>query len=814
MKYGHFDDEQREYVIETPATPLPWINYLGNEHFFSLVSNTGGGYSFYRDAKLRRITRYRYNNVPGDTGGRCYYIEDNGTHWSPAFLPLKTPLDRYRCRHGMGYTIFEAEKNGLSSSLLCFVPLGENCEINHLVLENRSGLPKEITVISAVEWCLWNAVDDSSNFQRNFSTGEVEVETNPLPLFNTIYHRTEYRERRNHYAFFAVNKLITGYDTSRDVFLGQFNGWDSPQAVFSGKSGNSQCHSWSPIASHRIKISLAPGEKKSIVFVLGYVEVPKEHKWADEAMQIINKEPARAIFERFRTDEPVLEAFSALKAYWDELLSRFSLKSGDAKLDRMVNIWNQYQCMVTFNMSRSASYYESGTGRGMGFRDSCQDLLGFVHLIPQRARERILDIAAVQLPDGSAWHQYQPLTKRGNADIGGGFNDDPLWLVACTYAYIAETGDAAILQEPVVFNNVAGTEQPLFEHLRRSIQYTLSHRGPHKLPLIGRADWNDCLNLNCFSDEPGESFQTTANKETGIAESIFIAGMFVLYGRQYADLCRRFGDSAEAAQIEEAAADMEKAVLADGWDGAWFLRAYDSYGNKVGGKDCAEGKIYIEPQGICVMAGIGAQTGQAQKALASVKEKLTGDYGTSLLWPCYKTYHIELGEISSYPPGYKENGGIFCHNNPWISIAEAVLGNADEAFAVYRRTCPAYLEGISEIHRTEPYIYCQMVAGQEAPTPGEGKNSWLTGTAAWTFVNVSQYLLGLRATMDGLSIAPCLPASFTDLSLTRLFRGVRYHITVRRTGTRSLKVDGKPVTGTVIPLPQAGRTDCFVYVEI
>lgn len=814
MRYGHFDDARREYVIETPATPLPWINYLGNESFFSLISNTGGGYSFYRDAKLRRITRYRYNNVPGDTGGRCYYLEDGGVHWSPAFLPLKTPLDRYRCRHGLGYTIFEAEKNGLSSSLRCFVPLGENCEINHLVLENRSGLPKKISVVGAVEWCLWNAVDDSANFQRNFSTGEVEFEKTPVPSFSTVYHKTEYRERRNHYAFFAVSEIVSGYDTNRDVFLGRFNGWDHPQAVFAGKSGNSQCYGWSPIASHRVDIALAPGEKKSISFVLGYVELPQEQKWKNKAMQIINKKPAQAIFERFHNDVSVEEAFSALKNYWDALLSRFSVKSGDEKLDRMVNIWNQYQCMVTFNLSRSASYYESGAGRGMGFRDSCQDLLGFVHLIPERARERILDIAAVQLPDGSAWHQYQPLTKRGNADIGGGFNDDPLWLVACVYAYIAETGDSDILREPVVFNNMEGTEQPLFEHLRRSVQYTLSRLGPHKLPLIGRADWNDCLNLNCFSDEPGESFQTTANKETGVAESVFIAGMFVLYGRQYADLCRRFGDKAEAEQIEEAAKNMEQAALKDGWDGAWFLRAYDGYGNKVGSSECDEGKIYIEPQGMCVMAGIGVKSGEARKALASVKEKLTGAYGTSLLWPCYKTYHIELGEISSYPPGYKENGGIFCHNNPWISIAETALRNADEAFAVYRRTCPAYIEDISDIHRTEPYIYCQMVAGQEAPAPGEGKNSWLTGTAAWTFVNVSQYLLGLRATMDGLSIDPCLPASFTTVNIDRLFRGCFYHITVKRTGTFSLKVDGKAVTGTVIPVAQPGTNECFVQVEI
>ncbi|GHU33291.1 glycosyl transferase [Spirochaetia bacterium] len=810
MQYGAFDDEKREYVIDTPATPLPWINYLGNESFFSLISNTGGGYSFYQDAKLRRITRYRYNNAPGDTGGRCYYIQDGPLVWSPAFLPLKNPLDAYKCRHGMGYTIFESEKAGLAANLCCFVPLGEKCEINWLKLENKTTSVKRISVVSAVEWCLWNAVDDSTNFQRNFSTGEVEVDG------STIYHKTEYRERRNHYAYFSVNQPITGFDTSRDDFLGKFNGWDSPDAVRNGQSSNTTAHGWAPIASHRLNIDLDPSQSTSLIFVLGYAELPPEEKW--ESPGIINKSPARQLLSRFSTDEQVGTAFDSLKIYWAQLLGRFSVKSEDEKMDRMVNIWNQYQCMVTFNLSRSASYYESGMGRGMGFRDSCQDLLGFVHLIPERARERILDIAAIQLEDGSAWHQYQPLDKKGNADIGGGFNDDPLWLVACTHAYIAETGDWDILREPIVFNNKPGTEKTLFTHLRASINYTLSHLGPHGLPLIGRADWNDCLNLNCFSEIPGESFQTTANKETGIAESVFIAGMFVLYGRKYAELCERFlfdyGGDVEAKKIRDAVKKMDRTILESGWDGAWFLRAYDGYGNKVGSDECPEGKIFIEPQGMCVMAGVGIESGHAKKALESVKEKLTGIYGTSLLWPCYQSYHIELGEISSYPPGYKENGGIFCHNNPWISIAEACVGNPEEAFAVYQRTCPAYIEEISEIHRTEPYAYCQMVAGQEAPNPGEGKNSWLTGTAAWTFVNVSQYLLGIQATLGGLSVQPCLPESFNTLTVMRLYRGVRYRIRIKRTGTCSLAVDGNPVSGTLIPVPVDGKTQCEVLCTI
>lgn len=793
MKYGYFDDPQKEYVINTPFTPLPWINYLGSQDFFSLISNTGGGYSFYRDAKLRRLTRYRYNNAPMDTGGRLYYISDGESRFSPCYLPMKTPLDHYRCRHGIGYTVFESAKNGLAAELTCFVPLNESCEVNRLHLTNQTDAPKTVRLVSAVEFCLWNAVDDSTNFQRNFSTGEVEHEG------NVIYHKTEYRERRNHYAYYGVSRETIGFDTDRDTFLGRFNGFDAPDAVLKNQSANKISHGWAPIAAHHLSLTLDPGESQSIIFILGYAENKVEDKW--EGPGVINKAPAKALLKRFDTDEKVDQALHALKAYWDALLSRMRVASGDDKLDRMVNIWNQYQCMVTFNLSRSASYFESGTGRGMGFRDSCQDLLGFVHMVPGRARERILDIAAIQLEDGSTWHQYQPLTKQGNADVGGGFNDDPLWLVACTYAYIAETGDDTILREPVAFNTKPGTEQPLFEHLRRSVNHTLNNLGPHGLPLIGRADWNDCLNLNCFSEEPGESFQTTANFESGVAESVFIAGQFVLYAGQYAQLCDRYGEKQEAMTLRGQIEKIREATMRHGWDGEWFLRAYDAFGGKVGSHECGEGKIYIEPQGLCVMAGIGLENGMAKKALQSVNKYLTGPYGTSLLWPCYTVYHKELGEVSSYPPGYKENGSIFCHNNPWISIAETVVGNAEEAFNVYRRTCPAYLEDISDIHRTEPYVYSQTIAGQQAPAnQGEAKNAWLTGTAAWTFANVSQYLLGLRPVLDGLSLNPCLPEMFDEVRVDRVYRSAHYHILIRRTGEKRLTVDGEVILGNILPI--------------
>ena len=797
MKYGFFDDLKREYVIDTPFTPLPWINYLGSNEFFGIISNTGGGYCFYRDAKLRRLTRYRYNSVPRDTGGRMYYIKVGQEIWSPAFLPAKTPLDSYRCRHGMGYTIFETVKDDLESELTCFVPVKDNCEINRLVLKNTSGIKKRISLVGAVEFCLWNATDDGTNFQRNYNIGEVEVGD------AVIYHKTEYRERRNHYAFYSVNQKTTGFDTDLDNFLGRFNSYESPQSVMSGKSGNSIAHGWSPIGCHRLEYELSPGEEVETIFILGYAELPKEEKWDGPAADgVINKRPAKELINRYSNPESISDELEALEKHWDSLLGSFVVESGDEKLDRMVNIWNQYQCMTTFNLSRSASYFESGQGRGMGFRDSCQDLLGFVHMVPQRARERILDIAAIQFENGGAWHQYQPLTKRGNADAGMGFNDDPLWLIGCTYAYIAETGDYSILDELVPFENKEGTEKSLFEHLSASFTYTLKNLGPHKLPLIGRADWNDCLNLNCFSVEPGESFQTCKNIE-GQAESVFIAGMFVLYGKQYAELCLKRGKKSEAKKAMDAVNRMSEAILNHGWDGQWFLRAYDSNGDKVGSNECKDGKIFVEPQGMCIMAGVGMDGGQAKKALTAVKEHLTFEYGTCLVAPAYKEYHLNLGEISSYPPGYKENGSVFCHNNPWLSIAETKTGNANEAFEIYRRICPAYIEDISDVHRTEPYVYSQTIAGKEAATPGEAKNSWLTGTAAWTFVNVSQYLLGLRPELDGLCIEPCLPAAYENVQIKRVFRGAVYAIFLVRDEEKGIWVDGKKTESNIIPAAPA-----------
>ena len=695
MQFGFFDDINKEYVITTPETPLPWINYLGCENFFSLKSNTGGGYCFYKDAKLLRLTRYRYNNSPLDNNGHYIYIKDEDTIWNPGWQPSQTPVEDYTCRHGLGYTVISSSKNDIKATQTALVPIGDNCELDKLTIKNTGNSVKHLSVYSYIEFCLWNAVDDCNNFQRNFSTGEVEVQPEiniGTAAMSAIYHKTEYRERRNHYAVHAVSTAANGFDTSRESFIGTYGSPAMPKAVKEGTSYNSIASGWSPVGSFRIDIDLEPGEEKEYVFIIGYAENPDDKKW--ESFGIVNKEPAYALLEKYNTPAKFDTALAALKDYWTHLLSSYIVDTEDKKLCRMVNIWNQYQCMVTFNMSRSASYYESGTGRGMGFRDSCQDLLGFVHLIPDSARQRILDIAATQFEDGSAYHQYQPLTKKGNSDIGSGFNDDPLWLIAGTAAYLKETGDFSILDEKVAFDCDTSKAQPLMEHLRRSFNYTTTHLGPHKLPLIGRADWNDCLNLNCFSSAPGESFQTTGPSEGPVAESVFIAGMYVKYGNEYADICHISGLTEE------------------------------------------------------------------------------------------------------------ENAGIFCHNNPWVSIAETVIDDKNRAFETYKKICPAYLEEISEIHRTEPYVYSQMIAGKDAASFGEAKNSWLTGTAAWTFTSISQYILGVRASFEGLTIDPCLPDSIKNLTITRKFRDAVYNITIsneKHERVSSLIVNGSEISGNTVP---------------
>jgi len=817
MQFGFFDDIHREYIIQRPDTPLPWINYLGSQSYFGIISNTAGGYSFYQDARLRRLTRYRYNNVPLDMVGRYIYRRDNqnGAFWSPSWQPTCTNLQEYSCRHGLGYTIIASTFQGIRNQTRYFVPLNQNIEIWEVEIENQRDQRADISIFSSIEFALWDAMDDAANFQRNFSTGQVEVNVGKAGEPDVIYHKTEYRERRDHFAFFACSEPVTGFDTQRESFLGPYRSWANPVVVSEGSSLNSIAYGWAPIGSHHVKVSLAPGEKQKIIFLLGYHENPRDDKFDPPESQTINKRNLLPTIRRFLKKDQVEASFEELKNYWDDILGILQVETPDPHTNRMVNIWNAYQCMITFNMSRSASFYESGIGRGLGFRDSTQDLLGFVQMAPERARQRLLDLAATQLDTGGAYHQYQPLTKRGNNNVGSNFNDDPLWLVLATSAYLKETGDWGILDELAPYDNQPGTETPLFDHLQRSLQYTLDRLGPHQLPLIGRADWNDCLNLNTFSTEPGESFQTTTNMDGKVAESVFIGGLFVLASHEMAQLCQSLGKNELAQTYMDHAKQMTKTVMQEGWDGSWFLRAYDHYGDKIGSKTCEEGKIFIEPQGICIMAGLGLSDGKAIQALDEVNKRLATPHGIVLQQPAFSRYYLNLGEISSYPPGYKENASIFCHTNPWIMIAETMVGHNDLAMDYYQRINPSCREQISEMHRCEPYVYPQMIAGRDAPTHGEAKNSWLTGTAAWNFVAITQWILGIRPTLDGLRISPAIPTNWDGFSATRHYQGIKYNISVKRAGKGSqvsIKIDGVPLKGEVLPYSFVEKNEVNVEV--
>ncbi len=807
--YGYFDDGKREYAITRPDTPLPWLNYLGQDDFFGLCTNTAGGYHFWKDAKLRRLTRYRYNNVPMDLGGRYLYIRDGETVWNPGWKPVKAALDHYECRHGLGYTRIIGRKNDIEVEMLFFVPPKENLEIWRVCVRNLSNQPRKISIFSFVEFCLFEALNDMTNYQRTYSIGEVEVED------GVIYHKTEYRERRNHYALFGCTAPVAAYDTCRDAFIGVHNGFHEAAVPFAGKATNSIAHGWNPIGSHQIDLDLEANGEEAFSFVLAYVDQGELPKF--DAPFVMNKTKGREIMQKYASLDAVDGAFDGLCEKWEELLAAYQVECPDSSINRMVNTWNQYQCMATFNLSRSASMFETGIGRGMGFRDSNQDLLGFVHMIPDRARQRILDIAATQLSDGTCYHQYQPLTKQGNAEIGGDFFDDHLWLILSTCAYIRESGDLSILDEAIGYADKPGSTETLLHHLETSINYTMNNRGPHDLPLIGHADWNDCLNLNCFSTEPNESFQTAGDVEGSQAESVMIAGLFLYAARELKALYGHMGKGDDAAHIQEHYDAMLKAVEEQAWDGEWYRRAYDAEGRPVGSKSCEEGQIFIESQAWCVLGGAGRDNDRARTALESLHQHLYTPDGILLQQPPYSEYHKELGEITSYPPGYKENAGIFCHNNAWIHLAWCMMGEGNRALEYYLSICPAAQEENIDTYRCEPYVYAQMISGRDAAIQGEAKNSWLTGTAAWTFVSVAEGILGLQPDYDGLKIDPCIPADWKGYRLTRQFRGHKLNIEVQNSegvqkGVREVRLNGETLEGNLIPVDKMDDTNEVVVI--
>ncbi|MGA2974359.1 MAG: glycosyl hydrolase family 65 protein [Spirochaetia bacterium] len=781
MRYGYFDDQRREYVITRPDTPLPWINYLGVNEYCGLISNTAGGYSFYKDARERRILRYRYHNVPSDRPGRYIYIRDNASeeYWSGSWQPVLKELDvyAYECRHGLSYTTISSAYAGIRTVTTYFVPLSENLEIWHIKVTNSSRRKRKLSLFTYVEFCLWDAVNDMTDFQYNLNIGQTRFHN------NAIYHVTNFHAHQPCFAWFWSNRKVASYDGARQAFVGPYRSESNPIAVEQGRCSGSLASGWAPFAGLHIDLQLEPGTADEVVFILGYGETMGEEAKHQK---------------KYRGVKNVDRELRKLSSYWDETLARFTVNTPDADVNTMVNVWNQYQCRTTFNWSRSASYYESGIGRGMGFRDSNQDILGFAHQIPDLARARLLDIAATQFPEGRASHQYSPLTKKGS---GEGFGDDHLWLIMAAAQYVKESGDIAVLDAIVPYND--GSMGSLFEHLARALEYSHSNTGWHGLPKIENADWNDCLNLR---------------GPNGTASSVMIAEMFVMAAGLMADLSRRSGRQADAHQYLLLGQEMRRKINDSCWDGEWYLRAFDDSGSVVGTSKTEEGRIWLESQTWAVLSGT-ADAGRGIACMDSVKRLLATKHGIVLFRPAYSRYHPELGYVSVYPKGLKENAAIFCHTNPWAMIAEAMLGRGDQAFSYYKAILPSAGNDIADKRWTEPYVYAQMIAGREHKDFGQGKNSWLTGSASWNFVAISQYILGVRPDLDGLRIDPCIPKTWKGFSVTRVFRGDTYRISVKNPhrvckGVSRMTVDGRTVEGNLVPVfGDAGTHDVEVVLE-
>ena len=772
MRYGYFDDTNREYVITRPDTPLPWINYLGVDSYCGLMSNTAGGYSFYKDAAHRRLLRYRYNNVPSDRPGRYIYLRDNKTkdYWSASWQPTNKDLKKYKyeCRHGLSYTKIKAEYAGITSETTYFVPVGEANEIWRIKVKNNTKKARSISLFTYVEFCLWDALNDMTDYQYNLNIGKTEFKN------NCMYHLTLYNMHKHNFAYFWSNTKVASFDGVRQNFVGPYRGEANPIAVENGKCSGSLAVGWAPFGGLNVNLSLKAGEEKEVVFVLGY----------GEGLGVEKK-----IMTKYKNPKNVDKALAELKAHWDENLAKYTAETPDPAVNSMVNIWNQYQCKTTFNWSRSASYYEAGGERGMGFRDSNQDTLGFAHQIPDKVRLRLIDIASVQFPEGRAHHGYSPLTKKGSNE---GFGDDHLWLVQSVHNYIRETGDMNFLNELVPYTD--GSKGKMYEHVQRAVEYAWNNCGYHGLPKAGKADWNDCLNLS---------------GPKGMGVSVMIACQFVLGANLLAELAEKSGRVLDVDKYKDMAKEMKKRINENAWDGEWYMRAFDDNGTPVGTNKNEEGKIWLESNTWAVLSGV-AEGDRMLQTLDSIKKYLSTKYGIVLFHPAYSQYHPELGYVSVFPRGLKENAAIFCHTNPWAMCAEAIAGRGEQAFSYYKTILPSATNDIADIHWTEPYVYSQMIAGKEHKDFGQAKNSWLTGTAAWNFVAASQYILGVRADFDGLIIDPCIPKTWKGFKVTRVWRGTTYKINVTNPkkvnkGVYKITVDGKEIKGNKTPVFKDGK---------
>lgn len=764
MKYGFFDETKREYVITKPDTPTPWINYIGSGVYGGIVSNTGGGYSFHKDPKNRRVTRYRYNSIPMDRPGRYIYLRDKATgdYWNPGFQPSQKKLSKYQCRHGMGYTEIEGERNKVFSSVTYFVPDNKDFEIWLVKVRNDSNVKKEFQVFTYAEFSFNDATMDQTNIDWLQQVLKCTHEKG-LILFSAHYERFSAN-------FLASGEKESGFETNLAKFIGPYRSEANPLAVETGTCSNTQSPRTNGVGCFRVDVNLAPGAEKEMVFILGYAD---------------NRAFIRPRILPYLKPAAAHKALQRVKEYWSNYLGKLNVETPEKEMNLFVNTWNQYQCKTTFNWSRFVSLYQNGLGRGMGIRDSSQDTLGVMHTIPSEARTLAEKLLKCQFTDGRILHEFYPLTGeagRGDAPIKkfDWYSDDHLWLILSVTAYIKETGDSGFLRTKILYNDKKSSGTVL-EHLDKALEFTANHRGPRGLALAGRADWNDTLNLDMGK---------------GLAESVFTSQLYCKALLDMIDLFRFLKKSDGVKKYECMFEEMKRAINQNAWDGEWYVRAYDDWKKPLGSKSCRFGKIFINSQSWAVMGGVADKT-RSEKCMKSVEKHLNTKYGVVAMWPAYTRWDSTKGGITTYPPGAKENGGIFTHTNPWVMIAETLQGNGDKAFMYYKQVVPAYRNEDADLLEVEPYVYPQNVLGKEHVQFGIGRNSWLTGAASWNMVAASQYILGIRPDYDRLVVDPCIPKNWDGFKATRVFRGATYEIEVKNPdhvckGIKQILVDGKP----------------------
>ncbi len=784
MKYGHFDNVAREYVITRPDTPRSWINYLGSRLYGGIITQNAGGYSFYRTGSAGRILRMRFNGIPADQPGRYIYLRDDetGDYWSATWQPVGKPFDRYeaKVRHGLGYSVFEARYGGIFSTETCFVPRNQAFECWRLQLVNTSNRLRRLSIFSFAEFAnSWNYRQDLENLQYSQYTVRMSVDD------GMIHWRNATNPGFEEVWFGLCGAEVESWDTDRDLFLGGYRSLANPEAVERGRCGNSIAVGDNACASLHTVIELAPGEGREISFLLG-MGAP------DESWHGLS--PGRQILSEYGDPERLAQELAAIKTAWTEILGTQQVKTPDAGLDTMVNVWNAYQAHRNFVWSRGISLVEVGGRDGLGYRDTVQDMLAVIHAVPDSVEQKLDLMLTGQTQAGGACPLVDPLAHRPGTLVPPGDeayrSDDTLWLPMTVKNYIAETGKLSYLDRTLPYADRGHAS--VYGHLKQALQFSLDHKGRNGLIEGLRADWNDCIQFG----------------STG--ESLFTTFMFYLGCRIVAELARAKGREDDAAWAEAEAETVLAAIQKSAWDGEWFLRAISATGGTLGSHRNAEGSIYLNAQSWAVLSG-AATPEQAELAMESVHKRLATPHGLLLCDPPHEHSdpHIEL-PLLVYPAGHKENGGIFCHANAWAVVAECLLGHGARALEYYRSCLPARYNEAAELRQVEPYVYCQFTHGRASPRFGQSRNSWLTGAATWSYIAATQYILGIRPTLRGMKVEPCIDPAWEGFLVHRRWRGKLLRIEVQNPcrkscGVSSLIVNGGRIDGNVIPFEKLGE---------